>query len=109
MPNSVKLNGFATASMQVENLGDLRRFVEWCDRYKISDSAEVDTNGPVYLDLADSTMGAIVGMIQCGEHVPPDNSWDVLINTHKHRSPPESYEEALEQGYDRYADEARPE
>jgi hypothetical protein len=94
---AVKLNGFATASMDVENVGDLRRFVEWCDRYKISDTAVVDANGPVYLELADSTLGAIVEMIQCGEHIPPDDGWDVLINTHKHDN------------VDRYGDEARPE
>jgi hypothetical protein len=51
----------------------------------------------VYLELADSTLGAIVEMIQCGEHIPPDDGWDVLINTHKHDN------------VDRYGDEARPE
>jgi len=105
----IKVTGYACAEAKVRNVGDLRELVAWCDHHRVGGGAPIDWGrGEVFIDLTGDNP-AEAEMIQCGDHIPPDDGWDVLINTHKHQSLPESYEEALEQGYDRYGDETRPE
>ena len=127
MPNKVEMSGFVSAQMKARTVKDLRAFVRWLDKYKVSDSKEIDWgSGYVYVELTSVAVPA--EWIECGEHVPPDTAYDLLISTHDHhkkpsdfdwptrdklkeayKQAPNNYEEALEQGYDRYNDEGRPE
>ena len=127
MPNEVEMSGFVSAQMKARTVKDLRAFVRWLDKYKVSDSKEIDWgSGYVYVELTSVAVPA--EWIECGEHIPPDTAYDLLISTHDHhkkpsdfdwptrdklkeayKQAPNNYEEALEQGYDRYNDEGRPE
>jgi len=127
MSNKVEMSGFITAQMKARTVKDLRAFVRWLDKYKVSDSKEIDLgSGNVYVEL--TNVAAPAEWTECGEHIPPDTAYDLLISTHDHDSKPatfdwmtkdklkegykqapNNYEEALEQALDRYGDEARPE
>ena len=80
----VKVTGFASAEAKVWTVSDLRELVAWCDKYRISGSCGLDwSDRMVFIDL--TGMGPVVAeMIECGDHIPPDVEFDVLINTHKH-------------------------
>jgi len=127
MSNKVEMSGFVSAQMKARTVKDLRAFVRWLDKYKVSDSKEIDWgSGCVYVELTSVAVPA--EWIECGEHVPPDTAYDLLISTHDHhkkpsdfdwptrdklkeayKQAPNNYEEALEEALDRYGDEARPE
>jgi len=118
MPNEIEMSGFVTAQMKVRNVGDLRSLIRWLDKYKVSDRREVDWgSGNVYVELTGETP-TVAEWIECGEHIPPDVGYDLLISTHEHherpadfdwmtkdklkeayKQAPNNYEEALEQGY----------
>ena len=117
MPNEVEMSGFVSAQMKARTVKDLRAFVRWLDKYKVSDNKEIDWgSGYVYVELTNVAVPA--EWIECGEHVPPDTAYDLLISTHDHykkpsdfdwptrdklkeayKQAPNNYEEALEQGY----------
>jgi len=127
MSNEVEMNGFVSAQMKARTVKDLRAFVRWLDKYKVSDSKEIDLgSGNVYVEL--TSVAAPAEWIECREHNPPDTAYDLLISTHDHhnkpaafdwvtkdklkqayKQAPNNYEEALEEALDRYGDEARPE
>ena len=127
MSSKIEMSGFVSAQMEARTVGDLRAFVRWLDKYKVSDSKEIDLgSGNVYVEL--TNVAAPAEWIECGEHIPPDTAYDLLISTHDHDSKPatfdwmtkdklkegykqapNNYEEALEEALDRYGDEARPE
>lgn len=127
MSNKVEMSGFVSAQMKARTVKDLRAFVRWLDEYKVSDSKEIDWgSGYVYVELTSVAVPA--EWIECGEHIPPDTAYDLLISTHDHykkpsdfdwptrdklkeayKQAPNNYEEALEEALDRYGDEARPE
>ena len=128
MSSKIEMSGFVSAHMKARTVGDLREFVRWLDEYKVSDSKEVDWGEKaLYVDLT-GERAAMTEWIECGDHIPPDTAYDLLISTHNHDSKPatfdwmtkdklkkaykqapNNYEEALEEALDRYADEARPE
>jgi hypothetical protein len=128
------MHGFVSAKRKVHTLKDLREFVAWCDKYKVDGDCNVDygTGGDMYIDLISGLDVLPASWIECGDHMWDDIHYDVLIETHKHpaddpqqpalydwpakdrlkqayKQAPDTYEEALEQGYDRYAAEGRPE
>jgi len=127
MPNEVEMSGFVSAQMKARTVKDLRAFVRWLDKYKVSDSKEIDWgSGYVYVELTSVAVPA--EWIECGEHIPPDTAYDLLISTHDHHKKPsdfdwptkdklkeaykrmpDTYEDALEQALDRYNVEGRPE
>ncbi len=117
----IRITGFAMAIADVRTLGDLREFVRWLDKHGVPDDREVDAGEVVYVTLHDTNEGDTEPeFIECGNHIPPDKRFDVLMNTHTHKtSHPETYEEALEEALDvpkydwitrdRYNDPGRPE
>lgn len=136
MSDQVKITGFATAQWNARTLGDLRKVVAWCDEHRIPDTADLDWGyGTLYVELVGGT--AVEGdMIECGDHIPPDRGYDILLPTHPHtdektpakfdwpskdrlkeaderlrrlyKQSPDTWEEALEQSYDRYSDDRMP-
>jgi hypothetical protein len=130
MSREIKLSAYASADMEARTVGDLRELLKWCDEHHVADSVCIDWGaGRVYLELTGP--GVVPAeWIECGDHIPPDAAYDILIDTHTHeeyrkpadfdwpskdrlreayRQAPDNYEEALEQKYDRYGDERRPE
>lgn len=91
--------GYAHLTMTVHTVGDIRVLTKELDKHCVGDSSEVELDrDKVFIVLADGEGE----FIQCGDHVPPDDAYDVLLNTHKHveDSPanyPANYEEALEE------------
>lgn len=83
MDDDVKIQAFATAEAQVRRLGDLRRFLQWCDLHKVSDTAELDwgDRGHVYVTIAESDEGYMIG---CADHAVDEMMYDVLIPRHAH-------------------------
>ena len=118
MSSEIKMSGFVSAQCEARTLGDLRALLKWCDEYNVDDSAGLDWGmGKVYVELTgDDAVPA--EWIECGNHIPPNIKYDLIIDTHYHG--PETYEEAREEALerpakydwptkDRYSDEARPE
>lgn len=117
MPSEVEMSGFVTARMNARTVEDLRTLVGWLNKYSVPNSTEIDFDrGTIYVELTGEN-AVPAEWIECGNHVPPVSRYDILIDTHKHdddlkeayKQMPDTYEEALERGYDRYADERRPE
>ena len=128
MSSKIEMSGFVSAQMEACTVGDLRAFVRWLDEYKVSDSKEIDWGaGKLYVDLT-GERAAMTEWIECGDHIPPDTAYDLLISTHEHhekpsdfdwptkdrlketyKKMPDTYEDALEQALDRYNVEGRPE
>lgn len=107
MSDKVKVTAFATVDCEARTLGDLRELVKWCDEHDLPDRLGLDLgSGFVYVEITGDT-AVRAEMIECGDHRPPKIMFDVLVPTHSHG--PETYEEALEEALDRYADERRPE
>ena len=118
----IRITGFAMATADVRTLGDLREFVRWLDKHGVSDHREVEAGEVMYVSLQDTTDGDTAKFIECGDHIPPNKAFDVVMNTHKHVNDyPANYEEALEDALpvdvpqfdwvtrDRYNDPGRPE
>lgn len=99
MMNQPRISGYAHASMTVNDVEDLRTLVKFLDRHHVNGSVEVELDrNRVFVNLVEGEGE----FISCGDHVPPDDAYDVLLNTHKHfkDSPanyPANYEEALEE------------
>ena len=80
-----KINMIALVSVECKarTLKDLREFVQWCDRYRLSDEYELDWGaGSVFIDLSPKPLPA--DWIECGDHVPPNYEHDVIVVKHKH-------------------------
>ena len=77
----IEIRGFATASTWLENVGDVRALVKWLDQYGVDDSIGVEFEASkVWIELADGKGD----MISCGDHVPPEDKYDVILLTHPH-------------------------
>lgn len=103
----IEIRGFATASTWLEDVGDMRALVKWLDEHGVDDSIGLDFDAKrVWVELADGKGD----MISCGDHVPPEDKYDVILLTHPH---PEDNVEAKPKydwmSVDRYGDERRPE
>lgn len=105
----IKISGFAMANADVRTLGDLREFVKWLDRHDVPDCREVDAGEMVFVTLHDSAEGdPTVEFIECGNHIPPDKKFDIILNTHTH----DEVEDIPRFDWvtrDRYNDPGRPE
>jgi hypothetical protein len=99
------INGYAHLTMTVHTVGDIRALTKELDKHCVSDSSEVELDRDrVFIVLADGEGE----FISCGDHVPPDDAYDVLLNTHKHdqsRDIP-AYDWMT---IDRYGEDRRPE
>jgi len=82
----VKMYGYVVGETTVKTVGELRELIEWCNKYHVPDSVGLDwsnrLDGLVYLEL--SGENAPAAMIECGDHIPPDARYDLLLETHKH-------------------------
>ena len=106
----IRITGFAMATADVRTLGDLREFVRWLDKHNVSDHREVEAGEVMYVSLQDTTEGDTAEFIECGDHIPPDKAFDVVMNTHKHREqPPADIPRFDWVTRDRYNDPGRPE
>lgn len=119
MSKQITMSGFVSAECEARTLGDLRALVKWCDEYQVDDRAGLDWGmGKLYVELT-GDQAVPAEWIECGDHIPPNMKYDLIIETHHHG--PETYEEAREEALerkparfdwptkDRYGDEARPE
>lgn len=112
----IELLGYASVKAKAETVNDLREFVGWLDKFKIDGDLEMDSySGHLFVTIADSVDGNEISMIECADHGADESTWDVLIETHKHKKEPE-----VKPGWDwvrsivlpdsaRYADPTRPE
>jgi hypothetical protein len=113
----IEMSGYAYVRADVRTVEDLRTLLRFLDDNKVTDAAELDWGSEyVYVSV---TEDAKAEFIECGEHIPPDLKFDVILNTHQHQIP-ETYEEALElrlehparfdwPAIDKYGDLSRPE
>lgn len=84
--HEVTITGLATAEMQVETVEDLRTLVAWLNKYNVPNDTDVDMSlSTVFVDLTGD--GVAAQWIECGDHIPPANAYDVLIPTHGHGDP----------------------
>lgn len=91
----IQVNGWATVNAPVRRVGDLRMLLSFLDEHSVPDEAEIDWGtGQVHVDLAD-----LVGeFIACGDHVPPESAYDVLLTMHSHdhnKSQADQYRQSL--------------
>ena len=113
----IEMSGYACVRADARTVKDLRTLLRFLDDNKVTDTAELDWgSGHLYVSVIED---AKAEFIECGDHIPPDLKFDVILNTHSHPVP-ETYEEALEMrldqpakfdwpAIDKYGDDARPE
>ena len=81
LKNDIEINGWATVSAPVRSVGDLRMLMGFLDEHGVSEEAEIDWGtGKVHVDIANLTGE----FIECGEHIPPESKYDVLLVMHGH-------------------------
>jgi hypothetical protein len=82
----VKMYGYVVGETTVKTVGDLRELIEWCDKYRVPDSVGLDWasagGGSLYLELSGENAPAV--MIECGDHIPPDTAYNLLLDAHTH-------------------------
>lgn len=95
-----RIDGYAHLSMTVRTVIDLRDLVKVLDKHCVADHVDVEFDrDKVFITLAEGEGE----FIQCGDHVPPDDAYDVLLNTHRHDQPkPESIPRYDWMSLDRY-------
>lgn len=96
----IEMNGYAHVRADARTVKDLRDLLRFLDDNRVRDDANVDwSTGHVYVVVVDD---GVAEFIECGDHIPPDYKFDVILNTHTHPvNVPETYEEALEMALDR--------
>lgn len=76
------MSGYAYVRADARTVQDLRQLLRFLDDNLVSDEADVDWSaGYVYITAAE---GASAEFIECGDHIPPDYKFDVILNTHDH-------------------------
>ena len=108
MSNEIEMSGFVSAQMKARTVKDLRTLVRWLDKYNVSDSKEIDWgSGYVYVELTGESP-TVAEWIECGEHIPPDTAYDLLISTHNHHKRPSDFDwptkDKLKEEYKRMPD-----
>lgn len=84
MMNQPRISGYAHASMTVNDVEDLRTLVKFLEKHHVSGSVEVELDrNRVFVNLVEGEGE----FISCGDHIPPDDAYDVLLNTHSHDKP----------------------
>ena len=96
----IEMSGYSTVRADVRTVQDLRDLLRFLDDNRVRRDVQLDWGeGYVYAFVVEN---AEAEFIQCGEHIPPDLHFDVILNTHTHPvNVPETYEEALEMALDR--------
>lgn len=78
---NMEIHGYAYTSSEVRTVNDLRDLVRFLDDYRIDGDIEVEIDrGKAFVNIANGK----AEMISCGDHVPPDENWDVIVLTHTH-------------------------
>ena len=80
----IEMNGYAAVRANAQTVEDLRTLMQFLDDNKVADTAQIDwdkSTGHLYVVAADQ---APAMFIECGDHVPPDMHFDVILNTHYH-------------------------
>ena len=102
----ISMSGYSHVRANPRTVSDLRDLLRFLDDNRVTDFADLDWgDGYVYVIVADSVDAEF---IECGEHIPPDRAFDVILNTHSH----DEYKNPAKYDWpaiDRYGDEARPE
>lgn len=80
----IEIHGFASIKAEVRTVGDLRELVKWLDKYHVNSDRDIEYDTHLWIPLADTHLGDKAEMISCGDHIPPDDAYDVIINTHTH-------------------------
>lgn len=89
----IEMSGYSTVRADVRTVQDLHDLIRFLDDNRVRRDAELDWGkGHVYVLVVEN---AEAEFIECGDHIPPDTHFDVILNTHTHPVP-ETYEEALE-------------
>jgi hypothetical protein len=82
---NIEMTGYADVRADAKTVKDLRDLVSFLDENRVRDDAQIDWgSGYVYILVADN---ARADFIECGDHIPPANAYDVLIPTHGHGDP----------------------
>lgn len=95
----IEMSGYAYVRADVQTVKDMRDLMRFLDDNKVTGSAEFAFGDRyVYVSVVDDVKAEF---IECGEHIPSDMEFDVILNTHTHPiNLPETYEEALEMQLD---------
>jgi len=130
MSNEIEMSGFVSAKMEARTVRDLNKLVHWLAKYRVSPSTKIDFGrGAIYVDLTGEN-SVPAEWAECGEHIPPDKGYHLIIDTHSHdekpadfdwptkdrlketyKRMPDTYEDALElslEGKTMYGDEREP-
>ena len=84
MSATMKMTAIVTIECKARTLGDLRELVQWCDKYRVSDKSELDWgSGSMFIDLSGTEL-LPAEWIECGDHIPPDHNYDVIVVKHEH-------------------------
>ena len=106
----IEIHGYASIKADVRTVGDLRELVRWLDKYHVDAGKEVEYDQVIWIPLADTHMGDSAEMISCGDHIPPADAYDVILNTHGHGDTSASGHARYDwMSIDRYGEERRPE
>lgn len=77
----VKLTGFATIEAPAMTVGDLRELVKYLDKYRVSSDATIDGGyQTMFIEIPTHN----VMWIECGDHMANEETYDILIDAHKH-------------------------
>jgi hypothetical protein len=90
---NIEMTGYADVRADAKTVKDLRDLVSFLDENRVRDDAQIDWgSGYVYILVADN---ARADFIECGDHIPPDLEFDVILSTHDHDEDDDGDEEIL--------------
>ena len=83
----IEIEATAAIVAEVNTVDDLRKLVAHLNKYNVANATEIELSSykgqRIYVTLTgDNCVEA--EWIECGDHVPPDRSYDVIISTHAH-------------------------
>jgi len=102
----ISMSGYSTVRADVRTVQDLHDLLRFLDDNRVRRDVQLDWGeGYVYAFVVEN---AEAEFIECGDHIPPNLKFDVILNTHSHEeySKPATYDWPA---IDRYGDEVRPE
>lgn len=78
----IEMKGHAALRADVRTVDDLRQLVKALDESKVRGDVEaVWGEEYVYINVVDTAKAT---WIECGDHLPGHEQWDVLLETHHH-------------------------
>jgi hypothetical protein len=81
IPDGMNIRGSVDISAKVHTVGDLREVVRVLDQIGVSDEANA-SESVIYIWLDRQAE-----LIECGDHVPPEQKVDFLVTSHEHAKP----------------------